>query len=197
MVAGSRISTFDKYNPFTLKGNAPVVPGRPAVREPARPARWTRPASATACWPRTSRSRPTCCSATFRLRREARFHNGDPVRASDVKHSFDTLISKYAHPSYATLLADVEGCDVLDERTVRFRFRKKDRQLPLVVGGLPVFTAKWGMENGKTKPFDQVDHGHPDRHRALQDRAGPLRQGHHLRARPELLGARPARAPRA
>ena len=25
MIAGSRISTFDKYNPFTLKGNAPSL----------------------------------------------------------------------------------------------------------------------------------------------------------------------------
>jgi microcin C transport system substrate-binding protein len=39
---------------------------------------------------------------------------------------------------------------------VRFRFKKRDRQLPLVVGGLPVFSAKWGAEGGKAKPFDQV-----------------------------------------
>jgi microcin C transport system substrate-binding protein len=79
-------------------------------------------------------------SATFRLRPEARFHNGDPVRASDVKYSFETLISKHAHPSYATLYADVAGADAIDERTIRFRFKKKDRQLPLVVGGIAEFT---------------------------------------------------------
>jgi microcin C transport system substrate-binding protein len=95
-------------------------------------------------------------SATFRLRPEARFHNGDPVKASDVKYSYETLISKYATPSYATLLADVAGADVVDERTIRFRFKKPDRQLPLTVGGLPVFSPKWGMENGKTKQFDQI-----------------------------------------
>ena len=91
-------------------------------------------------------------SVTFRLRPQARFHNGDTVRASDVKHSFDQLNSKFAHPTYATLLADVAGVDVVDDRTIRYRFKKRDRQLPLLVGGLPVFSAKWGMENGKTKP---------------------------------------------
>jgi microcin C transport system substrate-binding protein len=73
-----------------------------------------------------------------------------------VKYSFDTLNSKYAAPGYATLLADVDGCDVIDERTVRFRFKRRDRQLPLVVGGLPVFSTKWGAANGKNKTFDQV-----------------------------------------
>lgn len=156
MVAGSRISTFDKYNPFTLKGNSPsfienllfetllaepmdeVGVGYGLLAEDVAVA-------------------PDLMSATFRIRPEARFHNGDPVRAADVKHSYETLISKYAAPGYATLLADVAGCDVLDERTVRFRFKKRDRQLPLTVGAkLPVFSPKWGMEDGKPKPFDQV-----------------------------------------
>jgi microcin C transport system substrate-binding protein len=155
MVAGSRISTFDKYNPFTLKGNAPsftadllfegllaspmdeVGVGYGLIAEDVEVA-------------------PDLLSVTFRIRPEARFQNGDPVRAGDVKYSFETLISKYAAPNYATLLADVAGADVVDERTVRFRFKKRDRQLPLVVGAIPIFSPKWGMENGKAKPFDQI-----------------------------------------
>ena len=45
---------------------------------------------------------------------------------------------------------------MVDARTVRFRFSKPNRELPLTVGGLPVFSRDWGMENGKAKPFDQV-----------------------------------------
>jgi microcin C transport system substrate-binding protein len=45
---------------------------------------------------------------------------------------------------------------VLDERTVRFRFRQPNRELPLTVGGLPVFSRKWGVENGVAKTFDKV-----------------------------------------
>jgi microcin C transport system substrate-binding protein len=45
---------------------------------------------------------------------------------------------------------------VVDERTVRYRFRKANRELPLRVGGLPVFSRQWGMENGKPKSFDKV-----------------------------------------
>jgi len=148
MVAGSRISTFDKYNPFTLKGSMlfeslltgsmdEVGVGYGLLAEDVEV-----PAD--------------LLSATFRLRPEARFHNGDAVRAADVKYSYESLISKLAAPSYAVLLSEVAGCDVIDERTVRFRFKKKDRQLPLVVGSLPVFSPKWGMEGGKAKPFDQI-----------------------------------------
>jgi microcin C transport system substrate-binding protein len=38
---------------------------------------------------------------------------------------------------------------VVDERTVRFDFKKPNRELPLIVGGMPVFSREWGMENGK------------------------------------------------
>jgi microcin C transport system substrate-binding protein len=50
----------------------------------------------------------------------------------------------------------VAGVDVLDDRTVRYRFKLPNRELPLTVGGLPVFSRDWGVENGKAKPFDQV-----------------------------------------
>ena len=95
-------------------------------------------------------------SATFRLRPEARFHNGKPVLAQDMKKSFDTLVGPFTSPAYKTLLAEVAGVDVLDDRTVRYRFKLPNRELPLTVGGLPVFSRDWGVENGKAKPFDQV-----------------------------------------
>ena len=155
MVAGSRISTFDKYNPFTLKGNAPSFTAD-LLFEGLLTGSMDEIGVGYGLLAEDVEVPPDLMSATFRLRPEARFQNGDPVTARDVKYSYETLISKYATPSYATLLADVAGADVVDDRTIRFRFKKKDRQLPLTVGGLPVFSPKWGMENGKAKTFDQV-----------------------------------------
>jgi microcin C transport system substrate-binding protein len=155
MVAGSRISTFDKYNPFTLKGNAPSFTPD-LLFEGLLTAPMDEIGVGYGLLAEDVEVAADLMSVTFRLRPEARFHNGDPIKASDVKYSYDTLVSKFAHPIYANTLADVAGADVVDERTVRFRFKKKDRQMPLVVGALPVFSPKWGMENGKTKPFDQI-----------------------------------------
>jgi microcin C transport system substrate-binding protein len=151
LVAGSRASTFDKYNPFTLKGLAPSFLGD-LLFEGLLTGAMDEVGVGYGLLAEDVTVAPDRLSATFRLRPEARFHNGDPVLAADVKHSYDTLISKYAAPGYATQLANVAGCDVIDDRTVRYRFKTPDRQLPLVVGGLPVFSRKWG--SGKT--FDQV-----------------------------------------
>ena len=151
LVASSRVSNFDKYNPYTLKGREPAFLGD-LLFESLLSGSMDEIGVGYGLLAEDVEVPADRMSATFRIRREARFHNGDPVRASDVKHSFETLNSKYAAPAYMNLLAEVAGCDVLDERTVRFRFKKRDRQLPLVVGGLPVFSAKWGA--GKT--FDQV-----------------------------------------
>jgi microcin C transport system substrate-binding protein len=155
MVANSRISTFDKYNPFTLKGTAPSYLAD-LLFESLLTGSMDEVGVGYGLLAEDVEVAPDLMSATFRLRPQARFHNGDRVSAADVKHSYDTLISKYALPSYASQLVDVAGCDVVDDRTVRFRFKKRDRQMPLVVGSLPVFSAKWGVEGGKAKTFDQV-----------------------------------------
>ncbi|MBI5277978.1 MAG: ABC transporter substrate-binding protein [Burkholderiales bacterium] len=155
MVAGSRISTFDKYNPFTLRGNAPSFLGN-LLFDSLLMGTMDENGVGYGLLAEDVDVPPDLTSATFRLRPEARFHNGDPVKASDVKYSFDSLNSKFAHPSYASLYADVAGAEVVDERTIRFKFKKKDRQLPLVVGGIPVFSPKWGMANGKARQFDEI-----------------------------------------
>ncbi|MFO1217044.1 MAG: extracellular solute-binding protein [Burkholderiaceae bacterium] len=156
MVASSRISTFDKYNPYTLRGNEPSH-----LKDLLFESLLDKPLDefgvGYGLLAEDVEVAADGLSVTFRLRPEARFHNGDPVRAADVKYSFETLITQYARPTYATQFADVAGCDVIDERTVRFRFKKRDRQLPLTMGTeLPIFSPKWGMENGKTKRFDQI-----------------------------------------
>ncbi len=52
---------------------------------------------------------PDKSSITFRLHPKARFHNGDPVLAADVKYSFDSLSGKHAAPAYQTALAGVDA----------------------------------------------------------------------------------------
>ena len=174
LVASSRVTTFDKYNPFTIKGQPPTYLLELMFESLLTPS-MDEVGVGYGLLAEDVEVATDRLSATFRLRPQARFHNGDPVLAADVKHSYDTLISKYARPAYASLLVDVAGCDVLDERTVRFRFKQPDRQMPLIVGALPVFSAKWGMENGKPKPFDQVVTDTPIASGAY--RIGPVRIG--------------------
>ncbi|MBN8558751.1 MAG: ABC transporter substrate-binding protein [Burkholderiales bacterium] len=151
LVGNSRASTFDKYNPFTIKGSAPTYLSE-LLFDSLLAGSLDEAGAAYGLLAEDVSVAPDRLSATFRLRPQARFHNGDAVLARDVKHSFDTLIGPHTSPAYKTLLVDVSGVDVLDERTVRFRFRQPNRELPLTVGGLPVFSHRWGAG----KPFDQV-----------------------------------------
>ena len=151
LVSNQRTSTFDKYNPFTIKGAAPAYLAG-LMFDSLLAGSLDETAAGYGLLAEDVSVAADGLSATFRLRREARFHNGDPVLARDVKHSYDTLMGPHTSPAYKTALEDVAGLDVLDERTVRYRFKKPNRELPLTVGGLPVFSHRWGAG----KPFDEV-----------------------------------------
>jgi len=155
LVSNLRVSTFDKYNPFTIKGSAPAYLSD-LMFDSLLTGALDETGSGYGLLASDVEVAADGLSATFRLRPQARFHNGDPVLALDVKHSFDTLMGPHTSPGYKSLLEDVAGVEVLDERTVRYRFKKNNRGLPLTVGGLPVFSRQWGVEHGKPKPFDQV-----------------------------------------
>ncbi len=155
MVSNQRYSTFDKYNPFTIKGAPPAYLAT-LMFDSLLASSMDEQASGYGLLAQDVEVAPDHLSATFRLRPEARFHDGKPVLAADVKHSYDTLIGPYASPGYRTLLVEVAGCDIVDDRTVRFRFNKPNRELPLIVGGLPVFSRDWGVVNGKAKRFDEI-----------------------------------------
>jgi microcin C transport system substrate-binding protein len=155
LVSNLRYSTFDKYNPFTIKGSPPAYLAG-LMFDSLLSGAQDEVGSGYGLLAEDVEVPPDGLSATFRLRPQARFHNGDPVLAADVKYTYDTLMGPYTSPAYKTSLEDVAGLDVIDERTVRFRFKRKNREMPLTVGGLPVFSRKWGMENGKAKKFDEV-----------------------------------------
>lgn len=159
LVSNLRTSTFDKYNPFTLRGSAPAYLSD-LMFDSLLTGALDETGAAYGLLAEDVQVSPDRLSATFKLRDTARFHNGAPVLAADVKHSFDTLMGPHTSPSFKTILQDVAGLDVLGERVVRYRFKKPNRELPLTVGGLPVFSRDWGNQidpkTGLRKTFDQV-----------------------------------------
>lgn len=151
MVPPTRPSNFDKFNPFTLRGTAPH--GLAALLfDSLLTGNSDEPTTAYGLLAQDVSVPPDRLSATFRLDPRARFHDGTPVLAADVVHSFNTLMSPQAAPQFRVLYEQVQAATALDERTVRFTFAQPNAELPLMVGGLPVFSRNWG----KGKPFDQV-----------------------------------------
>ena len=82
-------------------------------------------------------------SVIYYIDDKAKFSNGERIRAVDVKFSFDTLMSNDAHPQYRLYWADVNSAEVLNEYSVRFVFKKTNPELHMMLGDLPIFSAKW------------------------------------------------------
>ena len=151
MVPPTRPTNFDKFNPFTLKGTAPYGVTF-LMFDSLLTGNLDEPTTAYGLLAEDVQVAGDGLAATFRLHPAARFHNGKPVLAADVVHSFNTLISKQAAPQYRTIYAEVKSVTAVAERTVRFDFLVPNRELPLVVGGMPVFSRDWGGG----APFDQI-----------------------------------------
>ncbi|UVE65076.1 extracellular solute-binding protein [Burkholderia pyrrocinia] len=151
----NRLTSFDKFNPFTMRGNP--APGIDMLFESLATGSSDEPASAYGLLADDIDIAPDRRSVTFRLNPRARFSNGDVVTADDVKFSFDTLKSKLAAPQFGAYFAEIAKAVVVDPATVRFEFRSANRELPLIAGGVPVFSRKWGLRaDGSRIPFDQL-----------------------------------------
>jgi peptide/nickel transport system substrate-binding protein/microcin C transport system substrate-binding protein len=157
-----RRTSFDKFNPFTVKGNSPaglmifVFETLAVMSGDELSTMYGLLAEAISVAPDKS-------TVTVRLNAKARFSNGDPVTAADVKHSFDMLTSKEADPTVQSRLGGVARCDVLDGATVRFELKDRSNDTIFNIGTrLPVFSHKWGLgPDGKLKAFDAIVSDYP------------------------------------
>ena len=145
-----RRTSFDKFNPFSLKGVA-AAGLSDLMFETLATGTLDEKASMYGLLADDMTLAPDRMSIVFHLNPKARFSNGDPVTADDVKYSFDTLVAKGA-PQLQSIFDDVKQCVVLDPSRVRFDFKRLNRELPLIVGGVPVFSRKWAAGTS----FDKI-----------------------------------------
>jgi microcin C transport system substrate-binding protein len=151
---GQRTS-FDKFNPFTLRGVS--APGIELMFESLAEGSADEVSSIYGLLAEDIQVAADHKSVTFRIRPQAQFSDGSPVLAADVKHSFDVLMSGKAHPRYKTTFADVKQAVVLSAREVRFDFHNNNTELPIMVGTLPIFSRNWGKTaDGSITPFEKL-----------------------------------------
>ncbi len=152
-----RRTSFDKYNPFTIKGNEPASVLIFMFESLAVPS-GDEPATIYGLLAEQMLVAPDKSSVTIKLHPKAKFWNGDPVLAEDVKHSFDMLTSSKASPEYRTRLAGASRALVVDERTVRYEMRERSSDaISSFTTWHFVFSRKWGLDpSGKHKAFDEI-----------------------------------------
>ncbi|WP_020187145.1 extracellular solute-binding protein [Methylopila sp. 73B] len=132
--------TFDSLNPFIRKGNPAA--GAALLYDTLMTDALDEPATEYGLIAESVRHPADWSSVTFRLRPEAKFHDGSPVTAEDVIWSFETL--KRVNPMMGFYYQDVTKGEKTGEREVTFTFSGPgNRELPQIMGQLQVLPKAW------------------------------------------------------
>lgn len=133
------IGSFDKMNPFTLKGIAPAGLSE-LVFESLAVKSLDEPFAMYGLIAQDIELAADGLSVTFTLNPAARFSDDSSVTAADVKFSLDTLKSEAAHPFYQSYFHDITSAEIKAPDTIVFHFSRKNRELHLIACELPVFS---------------------------------------------------------
>ena len=140
--------SFDSVNPFIVKGSS-ATGVRTYVFESLLGRNWAEPFSLYGLLAESIDVADGRQTFTFKLRPEAKFSDGTPVTASDVVFSMETLRGK-GRPNFKNSYSKISRVETPDGRTVIFTQTAGDRELPLIVGVMPILSkAFW-----KGKTFD-------------------------------------------
>ncbi len=96
-------------------------------------------------------------SCTFKLRKDAKFHDGAPVTAADVKWSFDRAVKVGGFPTFqmsAGSLEKVEQFVVVDDHTFRIDYIRKDKILLFNVAVVVPFIINSQLAKKNATPED-------------------------------------------
>jgi microcin C transport system substrate-binding protein len=150
-VALAAIGSFDSFNPYIVRGTAAAEVNRvydTLLRPDADEA-----STAYAHLARVIEIPADHTWVAFELRPEAHFHDGHPLTAGDVAWTFETLRSK-GRPFYRAYYADVAKAEAQSPTRVVFTFRtNRNRELPLILGEMPVLPKHWWQGREFDKPL--------------------------------------------
>jgi peptide/nickel transport system substrate-binding protein len=147
--------TFDSTNIFIVKGNAAVGPGT-FVFESLMGRNWAEPFALYGLLAETIDVAEDRQTFTFKLRPEAKFSDGSAVTSADVIFSMEVLRDK-GKPKYKNNYTKITKVETPDERTIVFHQDKGDRELPMIMGLMPILSKKyWDGKNFEESSLESV-----------------------------------------
>ena len=156
-VVTAAIGSFDSFNPFILRGAPAAAAAR--VYDTLMTHSDDEPETAYAHLAEDVDVAPDHLSVAFDLRPEAHFNDGHPVTAEDVVWTFETLL-KDGRPNYRQYYADVASVAAQGAHRVVFRFKSaENRELPQILGDMPVLPKHWWASRDFTKPLTEAPLG--------------------------------------
>lgn len=164
------IGTFDSLNQFPIKGNSAA--GLGLIYDTLMAGSPDEPSAEYGLIAESVSFPDDYSSVTFRLRPEARFHDGEPIKPEDVIFSLNAV--KKVTPSLAFYYKNVIGAEKTGNHEVTFRFDVTgNRELPQILGQLTVLPKHYWT--GKDAEGNQRDLGKTTLEPPLS--SGPYRIG--------------------
>ena len=156
-VVTAAIGSFDSFNPFILRGTPAAAAGR--VFETMLVTSADEPATGYCHLCRSVEVAPDHLSVAFNLRPDARFQDGHPLTSEDVVWTFETLL-KDGRPNFRQYYSDVASVAAEGPQRVVYRFKTaENRELPQIVGEMPVLPKHWWAGRDFTKPLTEAPLG--------------------------------------
>jgi microcin C transport system substrate-binding protein len=145
--------TFDNFNPVVAGVKGRLAGGITLVFQRLMAPAFDESASEYGLLAEAVRYPTDISSVTYRLRAEAKWHDGKPITPEDVVFSFDAY--KRNSPRYSAYYRHVTKAEKTGEREITFTFDATgNRELPFIVGELTVLPKHWweGTDaNGKKR----------------------------------------------
>jgi microcin C transport system substrate-binding protein len=144
--------TFDTLNPFIVKGVAPQAPidyqsVTGYLYQTLMMPSYDEPEANYGLVAETEEVAPDRASVTFQIRKSATFNDGSPITPDDVVWSFQ-MLTRPQMPLYHAYYIDVTKAEKVGDRGVKFTFKDGDnRELPLIMGQLPVLSKAWWLKH--------------------------------------------------
>jgi len=144
------IGTFDSFNPYIAKGSPAAGIG--LIYDSLLTDSKDEPFSRYGLLAESIELPSNRSWVAFTLRKNARWHDGQPVTVDDVIWSFHALVEQ-GSPLFRLYWAGVDKVEQAGDRRVKFSFKPGDnRELPLILGQLPVLPKHyWENRNSGEK----------------------------------------------
>lgn len=146
----SKNGSFDNLNNHVILGNN--AEGLELLNDKLMQRAWNEPFTLYGLVAESIDITPDRSEIMFHLRKSAKFHDGTPMTAEDVKFSYE-MYRKHGHPVRRRVYGLVTNVEILSPRDIKFTFGPgHDRESALILAMMPVLPKHYWVRHdvGKT-----------------------------------------------